>query len=81
MAGLLRVVDKPQSTRFFVSAQSAGFSSVVDKPTSAVFFGLKPEATGCSWYPINPFRTPEPLPILHPSSFVPRTGFPVVKGL
>ena len=30
---------------------------------------------------INPFRAPEPLPILNPSSFVPKNGFPVVKGL
>ena len=30
---------------------------------------------------VNPFRAPEPLPILNPSSFVPKNGFPVVKGL
>ena len=30
---------------------------------------------------INPFRAPEPLPILNPSNFVPKNGFPVVKGL
>ena len=29
----------------------------------------------------NPFRAPEPLPILCPSNFVPKNGFPVVKGL
>ena len=29
----------------------------------------------------NPFRAPEPLPILIPSNFVPKNGFPVVKGL
>ena len=29
----------------------------------------------------NPFRAPEPLPILNPSNFVPKNGFPVVKGL
>ena len=29
----------------------------------------------------NPFRAPEPLPILNPSNFVPKIGFPVVKGL
>ena len=29
----------------------------------------------------NPFRAPEPLPILNPSKFVPQYGFPVVKGL
>ena len=28
---------------------------------------------------VNPFRAPEPLPILHPSNFVPENGFPVVK--
>ena len=28
---------------------------------------------------VNPFRAPEPLPILNPSNFVPKTGFPVVK--
>ena len=28
-----------------------------------------------------PFRAPEPLPILNPSDFVPKNGFPVVKGL
>ena len=27
------------------------------------------------------FRAPEPLPILNPSNFVPKNGFPVVKGL
>ena len=30
---------------------------------------------------INPFRAPEPLPIPNPSSFVPKNGFPVEKGL
>ena len=30
---------------------------------------------------VNPFRAPEPLPILNPSNFVPKKGFPVVKGL
>ena len=30
---------------------------------------------------INPLRAPEPLPILNPSNFVPKNGFPVVKGL
>ena len=30
---------------------------------------------------INPFRAPKPLPILNPSNFVPKNGFPVVKGL
>ena len=30
---------------------------------------------------LNPFRAPEPLPILDPSNFVPKNGFPVVKGL
>ena len=29
----------------------------------------------------NPFRAPEPLPVLNPSIFVPKNGFPVVKGL
>ena len=30
---------------------------------------------------LNPFRAPEPLPILNPSNFVPKNGFPVVEGL
>ena len=30
---------------------------------------------------LNPFRAPEPLPILDPSNVVPKNGFPVVKGL
>ena len=30
---------------------------------------------------LNPFRAPEPLPILNPGNFVPQNGFPVVKGL
>ena len=30
---------------------------------------------------VNPFRTPEPLPILNTSNLVPKNGFPVVKGL
>ena len=30
---------------------------------------------------MKPFRAPEPLPILNPSKFVPKNGFPVVKGL
>ena len=30
---------------------------------------------------LNPFRAPEPLPILNASNFVPQNGFPVVKGL
>ena len=29
---------------------------------------------------INPFRAPESLSILNPSNFVPKNGFPVVKG-
>ena len=33
------------------------------------------------WGALNPFRAPEPLPILNPSNFVPKYGFPVVKGL
>ena len=32
-------------------------------------------------HPVNPFRASEPLPILNPSDFVPKNGFPVVKGL
>ena len=30
---------------------------------------------------LNPFRAPGPLSILNPSNFVPKNGFPVVKGL
>ena len=30
---------------------------------------------------VNPFRAPEPLPILNPSNSVPKNGFPVVRGL
>ena len=30
---------------------------------------------------LNPFRSPEPLSILNPSKFVPKNGFPAVKGL
>ena len=30
---------------------------------------------------LNPLRAPKPLPILNPSNFVPKNGFPVVKGL
>ena len=30
---------------------------------------------------LDPFRAPEPLPILNSSNFVPKNGFPVVKGL
>ena len=30
---------------------------------------------------VDPFRAPEPLPLLNPSNFVPKNGFPVVKGL
>ena len=30
---------------------------------------------------LNPFRAPEPLLRLNPSNFVPKNGFPVVKGL
>ena len=30
---------------------------------------------------INPFRAPEPLPVLKTSKSVPKNGFPVVKGL
>ena len=30
---------------------------------------------------LNPFRAPESLPILKPSNFVPKNGFPVAKGL
>ena len=29
---------------------------------------------------LDPFKTPEPLPILNPSNFVPKNGFPVAKG-
>ena len=31
-------------------------------------------------YGFNPFRAPEALPILNPSNFVPKNGFPVVEG-
>ena len=40
-----------------------------------LFFG------GSSIWELNPLRAPEPLPILNPSNFVPKNGFPVVKGL
>ena len=30
---------------------------------------------------LNPFRTPKPLPILIPSNFVAKNGFPVVKAI
>ena len=30
---------------------------------------------------LNPFRAPEPLPILTPRIFVPKNGLPVVKAL
>ena len=30
---------------------------------------------------LNPFRAPEPLPILNSSNLVPKNGFPVAKGL
>ena len=40
-----------------------------------IFFGF-PTVLG-----YNPFRAPEPLPILNPSIIVPKNGFPVVKGL
>ena len=30
---------------------------------------------------LNPFTAPEPLPILNSSNFVPKNGFPVVKGV
>ena len=30
---------------------------------------------------LNPFRAPEPLPVLNLSNFVPQNGFPVVEGL
>ena len=42
---------------------------------------LKPTAMKFRRFWINPFRAPEPLPILNPSNFVPQNGFPVVKGL
>ena len=35
----------------------------------------------CSGVLVNPFRAPKPLPILNLSNFVPKNGFPVVKGL
>ena len=35
----------------------------------------------CIFRVLNPFRAPEPLPMLNPSNFVPKNGFPVVKGL
>ena len=30
---------------------------------------------------LDPFRAPEPLPILNPINFVPKNGFPVLKEL
>ena len=36
---------------------------------------------GFSIWELNPFRAPEPLSTLNPSNFVPKNGFPVVKGL
>ena len=32
-------------------------------------------------FQVDPFRAPEPLPILNPSNFVPKNGFPVAEGL
>ena len=32
-------------------------------------------------YTLTPIEPPEPLSILNPSDFVPKSGFPVVKGL
>ena len=34
-----------------------------------------------SIWELDPFRAPEPLRILNPSNFVPKNGFPAVKGL
>ena len=45
-----------------------------------VAFGFPPRIS--FWEkPLNPFRAPEPHPTLNPSNFVPKKGFPVVKGL
>ena len=30
---------------------------------------------------LDPFKAPEPLPILNPSNFDPKNGFPVEKGV
>ena len=51
------------------------FKSAQDKNIGA----LPPFATPKG--KISPCRAPEPLPILSASNFVPRNGFPVVKGL
>ena len=40
---------------------------------AAFFLSLNPQ--------LGSFRAPEPLPIQNPSNFVPKNGFPVVKGL
>ena len=37
------------------------------------FFGIMSEF-------LNPFRAPEPLPILNPSNFVPKKGFKLQRG-
>ena len=44
-------------------------------------FGLVFGYLMCCACRIPPFRAPEPLPTLNPSNFVPKNGFPVVKGL
>ena len=42
---------------------------------------LTPVSTAFNSPELNLFRAPESLPILNPSNFVPKNGFPVVKGL
>ena len=59
-------------------------SNYVCHPTTCcreqlVFFGVAGLADILTAF--NPFRAPEPLPILNPSNFVPKNGFPVVKGV
>ena len=47
-----------------------------------LFFFLYPPADGKNKKKkLNPFRAPDPLSRLNPSNFVPKNGFPVVKGL
>ena len=52
-----------------------GAYRVIYHPTDSTIAPPKPA------FFFNPFRAPEPLPILNPSNVVPKNGFPVVKGL
>ena len=66
-------VQKRSPSPVFAGSRTKYFSCVVARPRTKNTVEVPRQ--------LDPFRASEPLPILNPSNFVPKNGFPVVKGL